>query len=176
MKRVLSMICAVVLCLGMAGCGGNKQVGDDPTAVYLDGEKVISLGMTRDEIEEILELDHSLDKIFPPEEDFGEIRYKNDISIRYTDNIANLITLVLSEEENKQYGDFLGISLGMDYDKAKKKISKQFVNEKEDAFNIKFDEEGKMISKDEKTKKIAMMLSYMKNDYNEIGYIFYFNF
>ena len=92
MKRIFSMLCAVAICLGMAGCGTNKPVGDDPTAVYLDGEKVISLGMTRNEIDAVLELDHSLDKIFPPEEDFGEIRYKNDISIRYTDNIANLIT------------------------------------------------------------------------------------
>ena len=144
MKRVLSMICAVVLCLGMAGCGGNKQVGDDPTAVYLDGEKVISLGMTRDEVDAVLELDHTANKILEWKNDKnGSMAYENNIIIKYNDNIVSMIMLTLLEEESKEYTDCLGNSLGMNYNKVKKKIGKKFAKEdnREEKFGIYFDAE-----------------------------------
>ena len=41
MKRFLAMLLASVMCLTvLVGCGGNKQTGDSPTVMTVDGEEV----------------------------------------------------------------------------------------------------------------------------------------
>ena len=170
MKKVLSMICAVAICLGMAGCGGNKPVGDDPTAVYLDGEKVISLGMTRDEVNAILEPFDEKEDIISEK----SVTYKNVISVSY-DKKDLVYSIVLSDyigTEEEKYTDFLGISLGMDYDKAKKMLDKKFIieDEEREMFWIEFDEEGNLIANDDKTLW-TFTISYHKNESNKIKFI-----
>ena len=39
MKRIFSMLCAVAICLGMAGCGANGL----PKSVYNDGVKALEV-------------------------------------------------------------------------------------------------------------------------------------
>ena len=167
MKKVLCMICAVAICLGMAGCGAKR----DPKALYVGDNKIISIEMSKEKIEDILVSDDELNKSVGLDESI-ETYYKyyenGSILIKYTNDIPGAIIL---PDEGKKYGDCFGVKPGMSFADAKKmfdntevEFGKLSVSDNKFIY-VFFDEKNRWVnanelSNEERDEKVKYFIGY----------------
>ncbi len=126
MKRTLCMLLALIMLFALPGCEGSENTvnGDNPLALYKDGEPLVWVGMARQDVYQAL-------SITPPENPQNLESFAG-LDFTFRDEVILNVTT-----ENPDYSDWRGVRPGM----KKEEIAKRYTDV--EAKITEFEEYGK---------------------------------